>query len=316
MRADRLLAIMLRLHMEKHITTSELARELGVSRRTILRDLDALSAAGVPVYTQSGQGGGVALDESYRISLTGLREAEIRALYLSGNAKLLADIGLDKASQNVLLKFFATLPALQQQLVRQVRERIYIDPTWWVRDETPPLPSDLLQALEQNRQLEVSYQHANGDVVKRLLEPYGLVAKGGAWYLVAKRDDVFRIYRGSRFHHIISLEERFERDESFDLQAFWHTHIQQFIESLLPYCFTLRIHNRQTDFIRRYSTGHYEIVQAADEQGWFTAHFRAESIRPAIMLIFGLGTDAVIVEPQELLDAIHSQCRLFSRSVT
>lgn len=316
MRADRLLTIMLRLQVAKKLTTNDLARELGVSRRTILRDLDALSSAGVPVYTQSGQGGGVSLDEHYRISLTGLREAEIRALYLSGNSKLLSDVGLDEAAQNLLLKFFATLPTLQQELVRRVRQRIYIDASWWIGDETPPVPSGLLDALEQSLRMRVTYQQPGGEVVERLLEPYGLVAKGGAWYLIAKREAVFRMYRVSRFHDLLLLEERFDRDEDFDLQAFWHTHIQQFFESRLQYCFTLRIHERQSDFVRTYSTGYYEITEPTDTQGWFTARFRAESIRPAMMLVFGLGADAVVVEPQELLDVVRSQCDVFSSWVT
>lgn len=316
MRADRLLAIMLRLQLEKKITTSDLARELGVSRRTILRDLDALSLAGIPVYTQSGQGGGVSLDEDYRISLTGLRDAEVRALYLSGNSKLLSDIGLDEASQNLLLKFFATLPTLQQALVKRVRQRIYMDTNWWIRDETSPLPPDLLDALEQNLRMKITYQHFNGDVVERILEPYGLVSKGGTWYLIAKRDNMFRTYRVSRFQQFLPLKEHFERDEDFNLQSFWHSHIQQFFESLLQYCFTLRVHNRQSDFIRTYSTGHYEIVESSDAQGWFTARFRAESIRPAMMLVFGLGSDATVLEPQDLLDAVYSQSRMFSPSIT
>jgi len=308
MRADRLLGIMLRLQTRQKLTTQKLADELGVSRRTILRDIDALCAAGVPVYTQSGQGGGVGLDEAYRLSLTGLKEDEVRALYLSGNLKLLTDIGLDGASDSLLLKFFATLPALHQALVRHLHQRVYIDPAWWIEDDAPPVLSDLMDAVEHDRQLLVTYQRRDGQVSERILHPYGLVAKGGTWYLVALREGAWRTYRVSRFQKVKMLDATFQRQEDFDLQSHWRQTMGQFFDSLLPYRFTLRIHIRQRDFVRRHSTGRYEIIQAEDGAGWFTARFEAESVETAMMLVFGLGRDAEIVEPQELSNAVRLRC--------
>lgn len=309
MRADRLLSIMLRLQARKKWTTQDLAQELGVSKRTILRDIEALSIAGIPIYTQSGQGGGVALDENYRVALTGLKESEIYALYLSANLKILADIGLDHASENLLLKFFATLPSIQQQLVKDFNQRVFIDSTWWIDEQSPACLPELFAAVTHHRRLQVLYEYPDKTAGERLLEPYGLVAKGGSWYLIARREQEFRTYRISRFQQVRVLNEHFQRQPDFDLETFWRSHMHTFFESLLQYSFTLRIHHRQQAFVQRYSYGRFEIIEPTDVQGWFTARFEVESIELAKMLVFGLGCDAVVIQPQPLLDAVHHQSR-------
>ena len=307
MRADRLLAIMLHLQMQQKMTAKQLAEALGVTKRTSLRDIEALSAAGVPVYTQSGQGGGIGLVENYRLSLTGLNESEVRALFLAGNAKLLSDIGLAAASESLLLKFLSTLPSLHQQVVEHLRQRMLVDSTWWIDDKAPACLTDLLHAVNHDQCLHVIYQHHDGEVVERVLEPYGLVAKAGTWYLIARRDGEFRIYRASRFHQIAIQDATFQRQADFDLEHFWRTHMQSFFESLLQYRFTLKIHPHRKNFVHRYSTGRYEVIEAADADGWFTARFEAEAVEPAMMFVFGLGRDVVVIEPQELIDAMLSR---------
>jgi predicted DNA-binding transcriptional regulator YafY len=119
------------------MTAARLARELEVSRRTILRDIDALSFAGVPVYAEGGHGGGISLDENYRTSLTGLKEAELRTLFISSNKQMFQEIGLGEAAESALRKLSAALPAGQQTAVRQVQQRFYIDPIWWWHDSEP-----------------------------------------------------------------------------------------------------------------------------------------------------------------------------------
>src|SRR5512145_2028347 len=137
MRADRLITLIMRLQTRGKVTAQTLAAELGVSRRTILRDVEALSAAGIPIYTEGGHGGGIALDENYRLSLTGLKESEVHSLFISGNNQLLNDIGLGEAAENTLLKLFAALPALHRPSVDHIRQRIHIDPLWWWQDAEP-----------------------------------------------------------------------------------------------------------------------------------------------------------------------------------
>jgi predicted DNA-binding transcriptional regulator YafY len=310
MRADRLLNIMLRLQAGKKMTAQTLANELEVSRRTILRDVEALSVAGIPIYADKGHGGGIALDENYRFSLTGLKESEVCALFLSSNTKLMTDIGLAEASGNILPKLFAALPSVHQQAVEDLRQRVYIDPTWWNETTAPPLLPDLLQAVYESRCLSVVYQHHEGDIAERVIEPYSLVAKAGNWYLIATCDSKFRTYRVSRFHEVNILDTHFPRQPDFNLMTYWRDHVQEFFDSLLQYRFTLRVHTRRLNLLRWYSTGRYEIIEPADADGWFTAIFEAESIIPAKMLVFGLGADAVVLEPLELREAVLAQSRL------
>jgi predicted DNA-binding transcriptional regulator YafY len=140
MRADRLLALIMMLQTQGKMTIHTLAETLRVSRRTILRDLDALSLAGVPIYTEGGHGGGVALDEHYRTTLTGLQTHEVRSLFVTNTGTALGDVGLGKASESLVLKLLAALPAMHRPTVDHIRQRLLIDPTWWWHDtETPPL---------------------------------------------------------------------------------------------------------------------------------------------------------------------------------
>src|SRR5690606_82257 len=131
MRADRLISLVLLLQTRGRMTALELSERLEVSERTIYRDLDALSGAGIPIYGEHGPGGGYALLDSYRSSLTGLTEGQVRALMLSSRASPLADLGLGQDMEAVLLKLLAALPSAQRQGAEHMRQRIHLDPVWW-----------------------------------------------------------------------------------------------------------------------------------------------------------------------------------------
>lgn len=308
MRADRLLSILLHLQIHQKMTTQALAEALEVSRRTILRDIDALSATGIPIYTQSGEGGGVGLDEQYRLTLTGLQEAEVKALFLSGNLKLLADIGLETASEQLQLKFFATLPTQHRQRIEEMRQRVFIDSDWWITQEAPAYLPHVLDAINQSRVLHITYQNHHGQISERTIEPYGLVAKGGTWYLIARRDNEFRTYRISRLQDVTRLDQFFKRQPNFDLAHFWKTHAAQFFTALLNYHYTLKINPRRMSFIKTYGTGRYTIT-SQDSDGWLIIDLAAENIEAALMLVFGLGQDAKILSPQSLIDAVVTRSR-------
>lgn len=310
MRADRLIAMMLILQEKGKTTTQSLADTLEVSRRTILRDIDALSGAGVPLYTDAGHGGGVTLDENYRVKLTGLQESEVRALFLTtiGNAQLLDDIGLGDAAKHTAKKLFATLPAPHQQAADFARQRIYIDPVWWWHgSQSLAFIDELYQAVYENRRLQVHYEKRDGEFTTYTLEAYGLVAKASMWYLVARRDDQFRTYRVSRFREVKLLEEQFERQPEFDLVSHWQQHAENFVSTLTQYTFTLQVHERKLNFLKWYTPGKWKIIDLPSAFGWFVAEFELESIEPAKMLAFGLGLDAVVIAPDELRVAVCQQ---------
>ncbi|HMN59167.1 MAG TPA: YafY family protein [Anaerolinea sp.] len=305
MRADRLLSIMLLLQTRGKLTTQTLAEELGVCRRTILRDIDALSYAGVPIYADGGHGGGISLDENYRSTLTGLNETEIRALFISENMQLMNDIGLGDATRRLQYKLSAALPLEQQSIVEQVRQRIYLDPSWWWQDDILlPFLNDLQKAVFEDYQIQATYENFNGEVAERLLEPYSLVAKAAQWYLIAKRDHDFRLYRVTRFRSIHIQNTHFEREGGFDLNKFWHAHLNEFRESIAEYTFTLRIHPDRLGFVHSLMPGRFQITWTNPQNGWKTLRFQVESMDLAKMLVFGLGNQAAILDPPELREAI------------
>ncbi len=305
MRADRLLAMIMLLQIRGKITAQALADELGVSRRTILRDVEALSIAGVPLYTEGGHGGGIQLDEHYRLTLTGLKEAEARSLFLASNARLLQDIGLGEAAESTLLKLFAALPAPHQPSVDHIRQRILIDPVWWWHDFQPlPFWSELQQAVYEDRCIRVVYEHYDGDLVERELEPYSLVAKASLWYLIARRDGALRTYRVSRFQQVTVLDTPFVRAADFDLPTYWQSHTQEFLAALSEYAFTLRLDSRRMASSKWYTPGRTEILEPPGEDGWLTVRFWVESRDVARLVVLSLEDQAVVIEPVELRDDV------------
>ena len=305
MRADRLLSIILLLQVRGRMTAQRLAEELGVSRRTILRDVEALSLAGVPVYTEGGHGGGIALDENYRTTLTGLQDREVRALFVANHAQVLDEVGLGEAAQSTLLKLLAVLPASQQPSVDHIRQRLLIDSAWWWRDaQPPPFWDQLQQAVYDDRCIQAVYERPNRETIERVLEPYSLIAKSSLWYLLAQHQGELHTYRVARFQRITLLDKHFQRRQDFDLTTYWPTHLQEFKETVSEYRFTLRVQPDRLSFIRRLVPGRYQVDEAPDIEGWLTVRFDLESMDFARMLVFGLGRQAEIVEPPELKEAV------------
>jgi predicted DNA-binding transcriptional regulator YafY len=310
MRADRLLSIMLILQSQGKTTTLALAHMLEVSRRTILRDIDALSIAGVPIHAEAGHGGGVFLDEGYRVSLTGLKEAEVRALFVSTRPGPLQDVGLGQAAQATLLKLFAALPSLHRREAERMQQRIHLDPAWWWHKGDPlPHLEALKTAVFDNRCIQVRYQRGDAEVVERILEPYSLVAKASVWYLIARREGELRTYRVSRFITVNVLNTHFERDETFDLAQYWHTHAAAFVASLPEFAFTLRLNADRLPFLTWYAAGRYTIRDAAPDARHLEIDLRFSSLEEARMLVLGLGIDAEIIEPDALRAAVLLQAR-------
>jgi predicted DNA-binding transcriptional regulator YafY len=317
MRADRLLALMLLLQTRGKLTARLLAEELGVSRRTILRDVDALALAGVPIYAEGGPGGGIALDEDYRTSLTGLHAAEVRTLFIANNSSVLRDVGLGDAGERLLLKLLAALPAVHRPTVEHIRQRLLIDPAWWWYDaQMPPFWGDLQQAVYEDRLIETTYEHYRGEVVERVLEPYSLVNKSSLWYLVARREGELRTYRVARFHRVRLLDQSFTRRPDFDLPTYWQDHLQEFVESFGEYRCVLRIHSEREAFVKWLTPGRWEVLDEADGAGWVTLRLMLDSESMAKMLVFGLGAFAQVVDPPELAQAVLDDAQALVKQLT
>lgn len=301
MRADRLIQIILLLQTRGKIKAQTLADELEVSRRTILRDIDALSIAGIPIYTDSGHHGGISLDEQYRSKLTGLKEIEALTLFISDNSRPLSELGLSDAASSTFLKLLSTLPIQHRASVDHMRQRILIDPDWWFHESQPAeFWDDLYQAVFDNRKIHVVYETYQGEQAERTLEPYSLVSKSSNWYLVARRDDWYRIYRVSRIQSLRVLDQSFERLSDFDLQSHWQTHSQVFAQQLGEYTFTLKIRPDKMVFVRTLLPGRTQIIEENNGNQWLTVKCHVMSSQFARMLVFELGEHAIILEPMQL----------------
>jgi predicted DNA-binding transcriptional regulator YafY len=308
MRADRLLTIILLLQTRGKLTAKALAEVLGVSRRTILRDISALSTSGIPVYSEGGHGGGIALIEEYRTSLTGLNKFEVQTLFVANNTQALREIGLGDAAEQLLLKLLAALPKTQHSTADHIRQRLMIDPTWWWRDTTtPPFWDELQQAVYEDRLIETTYENYDGEVAGRILAPYSLIYKSSLWYLLAEHDGELRTYRVARFHSVRLLGQSFTRRPDFDLPTYWQAQMQNFGNAFSSYRCTLRVHPERVMFVKWLMPGRWEQVADADVQGWVSLSLMMDTDLLAKMLVFGLAGYVEVVEPPELREAVLMQ---------
>jgi predicted DNA-binding transcriptional regulator YafY len=309
MRADRLVAIMMLLQARGRMTTAALADELEVSRRTILRDIEALSTSGVLVFAEGGHGGGVALDEGYRTSLTGLKEAEVRALFISAGDGLLQQLGLADDAQAAQRKLEAALPSSQHDALAHMRQRVHIDTLWWWHEsEAPPFWNDLQTAVYSDREIRIRYEKYNGDMSERTVEPYSLVAKAGAWYLLAKHGDAIKTYRVARIQSLRVLDSTFIRAADFDLGAHWSSHLDAFKREFAVFAFTIKIHPERQPYMRWMMPGRSRLVHTDPDSGWLSYDCDTSGMDQALMMVFGLGDDVEILEPQSLRAAMREAC--------
>jgi predicted DNA-binding transcriptional regulator YafY len=222
-RADRLLAIVLLLQAHGQLTAADLAERLETSERTIRRDLEALSGAGVPVYAQRGRGGGWALLGGHRLNLSGLTTEEAEALFLVAGPGALAGLGVDPGVTSALRKLLAALPEPLRRQAVAARRAVLVQPPGWGRRHPPDPPHlDVLRrAVVDGRQVDLHYAKPGSEPAWRRVHPYGLVAKGGTWYLVAGSSAGLRTFRVSRVAGVSRRDEAVERPEDFDLAEAW-----------------------------------------------------------------------------------------------
>jgi predicted DNA-binding transcriptional regulator YafY len=221
MLASRLLSILMLLQARGRMSASALAAEFEVSVRTIHRDIDQLSAAGIPVYAERGRSGGFALMDGYRTKLTGLTQPEAESLFLAGLPGPAAQLGLSDVLHAARLKLMAALPANMQPNAERIAARFHLDPVAWFRGADPlPQLQTVAQGVWRERFLKLRYRN-NGEIYGRKLGPLGLVLKGGVWYLVAMSGKSIRTYRVAQMLDVTVTEEDFARPGKFDLAEHW-----------------------------------------------------------------------------------------------
>lgn len=311
MRADRLLSILLLLQVHRRLTARALAERLEVSTRTIQRDMEALSMAGVPVYAERGAGGGWVLPDDYRTDLSGLTPLEIEALFLAKPTRPLADLGYGEAAEGALLKLLGALPAVRRREAERARQRLLVDTAGWRRGEEPaPCLPALQDAVGRDRRARIVYRRGDGTTVERLVDPLGLVAKGSLWYLVAAVDGDLRTYRVSRVQGVTVTEEPCVRPTDFDLAAYWAESTARFVRDLPRYPFTLRA--APEALARLGAAAGYvrvERIDPAGADGCATVHLVADVEEVALGYVLGFGDAVEVVDPPALRTRVLATAR-------
>jgi predicted DNA-binding transcriptional regulator YafY len=304
MRASRLVQLLLFLQARGRTTAAVLARELEVSERTIHRDVDALSAAGVPIYAERGPHGGIQLIDGYRTRLTGLTGDEAEALFLSGLPGPAAELGLGTVVAAARLKVLAALPSELRARASRLVERFHLDAAGWFRaNEAVPQLASLAEAVWESRPIQIAYRRGDEEV-ERSLQPLGLVLKAGIWYLVATSEDQVRTYRVSRIRSVTPGEGQASRPPDFDLAAYWDESISAFEREAPRIAVTLRIDPAVLGVLAEAVGGHAvreaERLPADDPEGWIHLRVMADWPEEVPGRLIGLGSRAEILDPPEV----------------
>jgi predicted DNA-binding transcriptional regulator YafY len=301
MRADRLISILLLLQNHGQMTSKQLADKLEVSERTVHRDMEALSAAGIPVYSERGSQGGWKLTEGYRTSLTGLKSEELSTLLLAGSIQLLSDLGKREAYDAAYQKMWAAAPDSFKHDAEFTRQRIHIDGAGWHEassDASTCLPA-IQEAVWAERKLEIAYERGT-EIVERIIHPLGLVAKRNTWYVVAETDGDYRTYRVSRIRSAKLTEATFRRPDDFQLASYWKQSMERFTAELPKYAARLSITQPALHRIRQ--ERYVKVITEApgNRDDWTEAEVEFNTLESACEICLAIGPELIVLEPAEL----------------
>lgn len=314
MKHSRLLTLLMQLQTRGgHVSAHWLAAELGVSVRTVYRDVEALEASGIPIVVKHGAQGGFALLDGWRTRLTGMTVDEAQAMLLAGLPGPAEQLGLGNAVANAQLKLLAALPATWQGEAKRIAERFHLDPLDWYRDGARPhfLP-EVAQAVFAGQRLAVTYESWK-DVVERTLAPLGLVLKAGQWYLVAVLADeqrgAPRTYRVSNLRAVRPADGPCERPRGFDLARFWAESTARFERELQRGTARLRINATGLKLLAQIGSVQAQAVAGAglallDDDDWGELDLPIETVAHAARQLLRLGAHVEVLTPAELRTAL------------
>jgi predicted DNA-binding transcriptional regulator YafY len=308
MRASRLLSILILLQARGRVPAHELASRFGVAVRTVYRDIDQLSAAGVPVFAERGRNGGFSLLDGFRTTLTGLTPAESEALMLSGVGQAAADLGIGKEAAAARLKILASLPARSGTRAERVGSRFHLDPvSWYARPQTPEILPRLANAVWNDFRIRIGYESWQGRAT-RSVDPLGLVLKAGVWYLVAAAADRPRTYRVASIRALDVMEEKFHRPVRFELGRYWAESARDFESRLLAARARVRLSREGLRMLREVSPVAAEAADRAGvparPAGWIEAEVPVEALPYATRQFLGLGPEVEVIAPAALRRSI------------
>ncbi|WP_394430197.1 helix-turn-helix transcriptional regulator [Streptomyces sp. SGAir0957] len=301
MKSDRLLSILLLLQTRGRVPARELATRLEVSVRTIYRDVDALSTAGVPVYAERGRGGGITLLPGYRTDVTGLTADESRALFIAAARGPHEALGLDAAIGSALRKLMAALPAPHRPAAELTARRILIEPSRWMGPPSREMDvSALRDAVFADRRLRIRYRHSGAAAPRTYtVDPYGLVCKAGVWYLVADRRSVPRLFRADRMHAATPTDAPVRRREGVELADAWAVLKREVEERPAAVEVTARVRRPRLDlFLRMCGTS---LTAPPEDDGtgdWITVRLGYEALG-AVRSLAPFAADVEVLGPPQ-----------------
>ncbi|WP_104431190.1 helix-turn-helix transcriptional regulator [Kineococcus xinjiangensis] len=312
MRADRLVSLVLLLRQRGRLTAATLARELEVSTRTVLRDIEALSAAGVPVYSERGRHGGFALLPGFRTELTGLHHDEALALLIAGSRRGVQVFGLGSALASAVLKVVDALPETSRATAAGAAQRLLVDPETdllsrrLAAEEVPDaVLAEVRRAVLAGHKLRIHYAAVGEPPTWRTVDPIGLVTARGLGYLLATRSGADRTYRLSRVSAAEELAEPAERAERVDLDRAWRERSTRFRTGGDQVTVLLRLHPaRREDLV---GTALAVSAEGADPDGWLRMEVAFQDARHAEWALWQLATNAEALAPQWLRDSLRER---------
>ncbi|MEP7367003.1 MAG: WYL domain-containing protein [Acidobacteriota bacterium] len=301
MKADRLLTTLLLLQANRRLTGRQLAERLEVSERTVHRDMEALSVAGVPVVALRGAQGGWQLDEDWRTQVPGMDDTELRALLMT-QPRALGDPKLAAAAESALSKLLAAMPEAMRQRAASMRERLYVDPAGWrgAAEDIGQLPV-VQEAVTRDRKLAFVYAGGSSAGAERVVDPLGLIAKGSTWYLYASTKRGMRTFRVSRITDARMLDEPCRRPPDFDIAKAWRASTESFERERGRYPAVLRLTPAAAERLKMWMVIE---PQKADPTLW-RAEFESEA--QAVFISLGLGASAEVLEPDTLRERVSSE---------
>lgn len=302
MRAERLVALLMLLQARGRLSAPALARELGVSERTIYRDIEALCGAGVPIFGVAGPHGGYALVDAYRTTLTGLTAGEARALLLLHVPAPLEPLGVSAELRSALRKLAAALPLPGADEGERVRRRLHLDEAWWDEGDLPtPHLRPLYDATLADRRVVIGYRRPGGGSGEYLVDPLGLVAKAGVWYLVYSRQGVAQARMVGQLLDVRPAGESFARPADFDLAAFWRAWCDEERRRRHVYRATLRVSpGARRALVAQLGPGAAQADLSPEDAGWLTLELVFESLEAARAAVLAWGGGVEVLAPEPL----------------
>ncbi|NGN67506.1 WYL domain-containing protein [Streptomyces sp. A7024] len=312
MRGDRLVSLVLLLRQHGRMSATALARELEVSTRTVLRDIEALSAAGVPVYAERGRHGGFALLPGFHTELTGLNHDEALALLVAGSRRGAQAFGLGPALASAMRKVIDALPESYRATAAGAAQRLLIDPETdllarrLTAEEVPDaIGAEVRRAVLAGHRLRIRYAAADQAPKWRTVDPVGLVTAGGQSYLLATRSGADRTYRLSRILAAEELTEPARRPDRVDLDRAWQERSTRFRTGGDQVTVLARVEPaRRADLV---GTALAVLAEEADADGRLRLEVTFQDRRHAEWALWHLGTNAEALSPQWLRDSLRDR---------